>query len=156
MYEMKYILQIPRMLSGSPFLAAFRNRDTKLHPALFQLRWTDQSGYRWLTKLTGCSVSWPGQEFLLCTCSRIADFTVRRLWQCVPYILLLTASSDPSFGLCSCVLLRSNCLLKWESFSPLCLGSRWKRNTGWHRVASADGGSLSLSLSLPAKIPQQW
>lgn len=53
-----------------------------------------------------------------------------------------------SFRLCSCVLLRSNCLLKWESLSSLCLVLRWKRSTGRHRAAYADGGSHGVSLSL--------
>lgn len=101
-------------------------------------------------------VSWTLHEFLLCTDSGIARFRCPASVTVCPLYSPFNCLLRSSFRLCSCVFLRSNCLLKWESLSSLCLGLRWKRNPGWHRVASADGGSHGVSLSLPAKIPQQW
>lgn len=117
------------------------------------LRWRDQRRHGRSAKLRASSISQPSMGSSSAQALGLPDFTVQHLWQCVPYIPLLTASSDPLLGLCSCVLLRSNSLLKWESLalSSLCLVSRWKRSTGWHGAAPADGGShgVSPSPSLP-------
>lgn len=90
-------------------------------------------------------------EFLLCTeffFPGLPDFTVQRLWQCAPYILLLNCFLRSSF---SCVP-----VYFWDqtafwsgslSLSSLCLVSRWKSSTGRHRAASADGASHGVSLS---------
>lgn len=78
--------------------------------------------------------------------SSSADFTFQILQQCVPYSPLLTTSSD--------LVLFS--VYFWDqtvfwsgglALSSFCWGLRWKRSTGWHSVAPADGGSHGVSLA---------
>ncbi len=44
------------------------------------------------------SISWPSMGSSSAQTLGLPDFTVQHLWQCVPYILFLTASSDPLLG----------------------------------------------------------
>lgn len=82
-------------------------------------------------------------KFLLRT-----DFTFHVLWQCVPYSPLLTTSSDPVLF---CVLLRSNCRLKWRSLSLPSVEARDERgtqgDTRWPLQTEGATGSLAPCFS---------
>lgn len=77
-------------------------------------------------------------------------FHAPHLRHCAPLYPAFKCFLRSSFRLHSCALLRSNCLLKWESFSVF---SRDERRTTGTQSAVLPWG---LSFSLAAKIHSQW